>query len=146
MLHLSALLAVHCFVILFPLWDALPFSLLSSNNHTTSLLPTVFSRSPPVLYFPPYDILAFHTSHTPSMTLLFSWYTTSTLIGIPCQEYSSHSAPVLFVVRHVPDSSSISFAVPFMAWPHMLPPLLLASSFPFPKENTYYTCVSSLHI
>jgi len=92
------------------------------------------------------NIPAFYTSHTPSMILLFPWYTTPTLIGMPCQGCSPYSAPAPFVIRHMLDSFSISFTAPFVAWPHVPPPLLLASSFPFPKGDTPCTCVPPLHI
>ena len=125
----------------FPFWGILPLSPFFSDIHTTSTC----LKSLPVLYSPLHGIPSVHTFHTPHMILSSPLYTTPALTGIPHLECSFHSAPVLFVIGCVQDSSFTLFAAPFVVWPHVPSLLPLATSFLVSKEDTLCTCVPSLH-
>ena len=130
-----------CSAVPFPFWGMLPLSPSFSNIHTTSAC----LKSLPVLYSPPHGIFSIYIFHTPHMILLPLLYTTPALTGMPYLECPLHSAPVLFIVGYALDSSSTPFAAPFVAWPHVLSLLPLATSFLLSKEDTLCTCVPSLH-
>ena len=86
-----------------------------------------------------------YTFHTPYMILSPPLYTIPALTGMPHLKCPLYSAPVPFVIGCVLDFSSTLFAAPFVAWPHALPLLPLATSFLLSKKDTFCTCVPFLH-
>ena len=128
-------------VVPFPFWGTLPLSPFFSDIHTIS----AYLKSLPVLYSPLHGIPSIHTFHTLHTILSPPLYTTPALTGMPHLECPLYSAPVLFIIERTLDSSSILFAVPFVAWPHALPLLPLTTSFLLSKEDTLCTCVLFLY-
>ena len=126
----------------FLFWGMLPLSPSFSDIYTTSAC----LKLPSIFYSPLHGIFSIHTFHTLHIILLPPLYTTPALTGMPHLECSLYSAPVLFVIGYVPDSSSTLFAVPFVVWPHMPPLLPLVASFLLSKEDTLHLCPFSPHL
>jgi len=125
---------MHLSAVLFSLWGMPLLFLFFSNIYTIS----VCLKLPPVLYSSPHDIFFIHTFHTPHIILSSPLYTTPILTGMSYLECLLHSAPVLFVVERTPDFSFTSFAVPFVAWPYVLPrPPLTVKTLNLTVEYTF---------